>query len=477
MLRGFTAISLWFAMVLLAAHVYGDVEVATGDLAVPAGEAAIAPPWFEFLTPRVVGVTLILTAISAFFSASEVAYFSLHKLRLRSMRNSANLLERLVGRLMAHPGNLLTSILMGNSIVNVLLSVVLAVPVEKVFSESLALAPPISYTASLFICTSVLVFFGEILPKVVVVRLSEAYARGAAVPLFVIDRLLTPVRNGIIYFIGIIFRVTRFSQVRPAPFVTDEEFLSLLSEGEASGAIEKDEREMIQGILEFGEVVVREVLVPRPDMIALPETATIGDALELVRNEEYSRMPVYTDDLDHIAGILYAKDLLPAVEDGGLDQPIQSLIRPAHFVPETMTVAEFVKASQRKHTHLAIVVDEFGGTEGLVTLQDALREVVGDLGEPDEEEEPSVLAVNDREYLIDGGMPLYEFEELTGITVDNGEHNTVAGFLMEQADRLLETGDRIEHQGVEFQVESVDGRRVERLRIQLPEPTVEETAP
>ncbi len=457
----------WLVVVLLAA---GAV--------VPAGALPENTPhtgasslgWNDILTPNILFATLILLGFSAFFSASEVAFYSLHQIRLRSMRQSPHMLDRLAARLMDHPGSLLTSILMGNCIVNVLLGVVLAVRVEELFRDVLlppqVASPVVSYVIAVTICTAVLVFFGEITPKLIVVHRSESFARFAAVPIYLIDRALTPVRHGLLLFIGFVFRVTRFSKVRPAPFMTDAEFKSILSEGEATGVIEEDERQMIQGILEFGDVMLREILVPRPDMIALKETASVGEALALFREHEFSRIPVYKDDMDSIAGLLYAKDLLPQVDQGILDEPIRPLLRPVHFVPETMSVADFLKTVQRLRTHLAIVVDEFGGTEGLVTMQDALREVVGDVGE--EEEAPSSQEIKPGVYRIEGGFPLDELEELAGVPVEDEEHTTVAGFLMEQTEKILEVGDELEHKGVRYTVEEMDGKRVSRLVVHVP---------
>jgi putative hemolysin len=444
-----------------------------------AADAGALPRWHEYLSPGVIGVSVFLLLCSAFFSGSEVAFYSLHHLRLTVMKKSPHMLDRLAARLMDHPGSLLTSILMGNSIVNVLLGVVLAWRVEKVFSEIIlppqAAHPFLSYAIAVVITTSVLVFFGEITPKLVVVGRAEFFARLSAFPIYLVDRVLMPVRVGLLLFIGFLFRVTRFSDLRPAPFMTDEEFKSLLSESEAHGVLEEEERQMIQGILEFSDVMIREILVPRPDMIALQENVPIRDALEIFREHEYARIPIYREDLDSITGVLYAKDLLPSVVGGGLEAPISQFARKAHFVPETMSVADFVKTARRLHTHLAIVVDEFGGTEGLVTLQDALREVVGNIGEEDEEEAPRYEWLETGVYLVEGNMPLDELESLTGQELLSDEHTTVAGFLMEQTEKTIGKGDEFDYGALHFIVEALDGLRIARVRVVWNQPGQEES--
>ncbi len=387
-------------------------------------------------------------------------------LHIRALGERTGLLDQAASRLLTHPGALLTSILMGNSIVNVLLGVTLALPVERLFEH--LLPPAFSYLAAVAFCTAILVIVGEIVPKLLVVRNNELYARWAAYPLGFCSGILMPLRHGVLWLVGFLFRVTGFSDLRPAPFMTDNEFASLLSEGEATGAIEKDEREMIQGILKVSESMVREILIPRPDIIALNEDVTIAQALEVVIEHEYARIPVYGESIDQITGILYAKDLLIHVDQGDMDVPIKPLLRPAHYVPETMTVSDFMKSVQLLRTHLAIVVDEFGGTEGLVTLHDALREIVGEMELDDRPDESTVVQLEKDLYEVDGRFPLDELEALTGVPVDDEEHATVAGFLMEQSDKVLEVGDHIRHEGVRYTVEAVDGKRVSRLQIRIP---------
>lgn len=467
------ALALWVVAILLVSNLLGFTGPEdVGEASAQDGSGNIRH-WTEVLTPQKLVASGILLALSAFFSACEIAFFSLHALRLRSMRQSKHPSDRLAARLMEHPGNLLTSILMGNSIVNVLISVVLAAPVEELIALNSGLPTALSYALAVVLVTGALVLMGEISPKVFVVRISESYVRFAAVPIYLADRLLTPLRDGLLLFIGFFFRVTGFSRVRPAPFITDEEFKSLLSESEASGAIEKDEREMIQGILEFSEVTVREILIPRPDMIVIKETATGEEALAVFREQEYSRMPIYAENLDKITGLLYAKDLLPLADQGQLDQPVKNLARRVHFVPETMSVAMFIKTVQRLRTHIAIVVDEYGGTEGLVTLHDALREVIGDIGEEDDEEQ-LVTTLERNVYRVDGSLPLDELEKLTGLVVDDSEHTTVAGFLMDLVEKIPEQGDQVEHLGVLYIVEKVEGKRIAQLIIKIFETEAEQ---
>jgi len=434
---------------------------------------AVPDAGIEIFTPTEFAAGLTLLGFSAFFSASGIAFFSLHKMQLRSMGVTGGPRARLAYRLMQRPGALLTTILMGSSIARVLFAIVCAAPLGEYFQYGLSLPATAAYPAAIAATAAVLVLFGEVLPKVLAARYSESFARSAALPVFVIDRLLSPVRDGLMGFTGLLFRVTGFSEMQPAPFITDDEFMSLLSEGEAAGAIEKDEREMIAGILEFSDVMVRDILVPRPDMLALQADATAAEALALISERQLSRIPVYGGSLDEIVGVLYAKDLLYLAEDGRLNVNVRQAARKPHFVPETMRVADFVRMAQRTRTHMALVVDEFGGTKGLVTLEDALREVVGAIEEKAEEDAHPLVQVGEREYEADGGVLLDDLEESIGLRLDTPVHMTIAGFVIEQQERLPEAGDVVEHEGVRFHVLEMVGRRVTRMRITLPEPITE----
>lgn len=440
--------------------VYHAIGAEASSVSPEVGGSAALVPWYTILTPTIILTSFILAGFSFFFSASEVAFLSLNKMQLRSMRESRNFLKQLVARLMNRPGSLLATILMGNNIVNVLLSITFAEPVAEFFEFSLAWPTLNAYLASVIITTSMLLFFCEILPKVFAASKPQAFTAGAAVPLYCVDIIMMPLRNAVMVLVRFLFKITRLSQVAAAPFLTDDEFLTILSDGEASGIIEEDERHMIEGILEFSDASVQEILSPRPDIIAIKDSETAGDALEIVREHEFARMPVYHDDLDHIVGILYAKDLLALTEQGNMTQPVSSIMRKPHFVPETMNVADFVKMAQRLRTHIAIVVDEYGGTEGLVTLQDALREVVGDIGEEDDVDRPAFEVLDDKHFRIAGNFPLDEFEDKLGIKTEDEEHTTVSGFLMAQSDKILEPGDKMEYRNIYFTVETVSEKRV-----------------
>jgi CBS domain containing-hemolysin-like protein len=279
--------------------------------------------------------------------------------------------------------------------------------------------------------------------------------------------MFAPARWASLRLTEILFRVTRFNDIQPAPFMTDEEIISILTDSEAQGVIEEQEGQMIQAILESGDAFVREILVPRPDVTAIERNAPVSEALDLFRQHAFSRMPVYQDDIDHITGVLVAKDLLPCVLRGELDRPIGPLARRASFVPETMSIREFIRYSQRRHMHLSVVVDEYGGTEGLVTLDDAIEEVVGEIRDAGKANNKRYKRLAKGSYRVEGTLPLYELSRLLDIEIESPEHETVAGYFMEQLKRIPKTGDQIEAGHVRMTVEETEGKRASQLRVDV----------
>ena len=470
------------AGLLIGLHGVADPEPAPESEAIEASELLEADTWEEALTTappgarepwtRYMPVSMLFTiaallGLSAFFSGSETAFFSIHKIRLRAMAEDERYTARLVARMLEQPGHLLTTILVGNILINVLIGVLLGSRIELVFRHSAGLSPLLAYPIAVAVAAVAIVFCGEILPKVAAVTLSEAFARTASIPLVGAERVLAPLRVAVMRLTDFIFYAIGFHESHAAPFITDDELKSVISETEVAGVIEEEEREMIRGILEFSNVTLREILVPRLDVVAIPQEASVADALAMIRKHEFSRMPVYQDDLDHITGVLMMKDLLPPFANGKVDTPVAELARPPHFVPEVMKVQQFVKEAQRRRTHLAIVVDEFGGTAGIVTLEDAIEEVVGDILDENEQQEDGPEHLGEGVYRVEGGMDLEDLSELIGRTLEDEEHETVAGFLMNHTDKVLETGDQVELSGILFTVESCDNKRVGHVRLQI----------
>lgn len=427
--------------------------------------------WENYFPLNILLLSLCLLCASAFFSATETAFFAIRGTQLKAMQKSQYFRDRLVARLMVSPPDLLTSILMGNAIVNIGLSIAFGSRLEEyiikfLLPESIA-SPFISYLIAGLVSTFILIFGGEVTPKLLASRYVESYARSVVFLIYIIHALFSPIRKLLLASIGFTFRITRFSSIPPSPWVTDDELKLLVREEGLSDVIAEDERKMIRGILEFRDEPVKRILVPRTEIVAIPDDATVEEAWEIFCEHEYSRMPIYHENLDRIVGILYAKDLLDYIEKKLWKQPVKPIGRKAHFIPETMAISESIKTAQKLNTHLAIVVDEYGGTAGLVTLHDALRAIIGEISDDEGEEEILYTKVGEDEYLLDGKMPIPKLEELLHVSLDDPEHTTVAGYLLKHHENLLKQGDVVTVGLLQFTVEQMEEKRIARVRLKV----------
>jgi putative hemolysin len=238
--------------------------------------------------------------------------------------------------------------------------------------------------------------------------------------------------------------------------------------------IEREERQLIHSIIEFGDTVVREVMVPRPDMVAVEARATQSDVMEVVMSAGFSRIPVYEQGIDDIAGLVYAKDLMRATREGRGDEPVRELVRSARFVPETKRVAELMPEMQREKAHMAIVIDEYGGTAGLVTLEDLIEELVGEIVDEYDVEEAKVEPLANGDVRVNARMPIDDINELLDVEFPSGDWDTVGGLIYNLLGHVPIEGESVDFDGHRLRAEKVQGRRIGRVRISKPEPPAEE---
>lgn len=256
-------------------------------------------------------------------------------------------------------------------------------------------------------------------------------------------------------------------------FLSEDGLRFLLHVSDEEAVIEDEEKELIASIFEFSDKLVREVMVPRIDMTAVSHEAPMLEALEVILKAGHSRIPVYRDSIDNIQGILYAKDLLKYLRDGRTDTPIGRVARPVYFIPESKKVDELLQELQQRKVHMAIVVDEYGGTAGLVTIEDLLEEIVGEIQDEYDAEEPTIETINSNEYLFDARVPIDEVNKLLGVELPDEGGDTLGGFIYSQLGKVPALGDRIEYRNVTMEVLSVNGRRIKQVRALLSPPSDE----
>jgi CBS domain containing-hemolysin-like protein len=317
-----------------------------------------------------------------------------------------------------------------------------------------------------FVLVCVMLLLGELLPKSVADHHPRPVAFFVAWPIQLFSWLFFPLVLFLSGTSNLLVRLFGGKRLKGVPFVSEEEIRTLVDAGEERGAIEWEEKEMISGILEMGKTLVREVMVPRTDIVPLAVETDLLQALDVIVRAGYSRIPVYRETIDHIMGLLYAKDLLPVLRDGKQGLPLESLLRPAYFVPETKFVDDLLREMQQQRIHQAIVVDEYGGTAGLVTIEDLLEEIVGEIQDEYDSEEPLVQDLGRGEYVFDARLAVDEANKLAHLGIPEGDFDTLGGFIYEQLGAIPKVGDQVDLGDATITVTSIQGIRPGKLHIQ-----------
>lgn len=410
----------------------------------------------------------LLLFLSGFFSSSETAFFSISRAQWQDLSHSPSLNDRFIFFLLSHPQQLLITIIIGNTLVNVSLATVAALLTYHV-STSYALPEWLVYLLNVVVVTFVLLIAGEIIPKVVAVRNGLKLARIYAKPLMIIYFLLFPLS----------YIIHNFSeQLQKGLFpstmgkgISEEEIKTLVEVGAEKGALHEDEKEMITSIFEFRETTVREIMIPRIDMKVIEKNTPLDEIIQLVKKTGVSRIPVYDGTIDNIIGILYVKDLLPFLNVRDKQKfHLEKLLHDPFFVPDNKKIHELLKDFQEEKIHMAIVVDEYGGVEGLVTLEDIIEEIVGEIQDEYDREEKLIEKEGDNVYLVYGKIPLEELEEVLPLTFEELEEEdveTLSGLLLHLFQDIPEKGEEIQYKNCKFTVLEIHKNRIQKVRIEI----------
>lgn len=416
-----------------------------------------------------VSIFIILLFASAFFSGSETAFFSLKHSERRKLKEEGKI-SRAASKvldLLNQPRRLLVSILIGNTIVNVSAATVAALFTHRIM-QTTALAKW-SFLFDVVIVTAVILLFSEILPKIVAVKRPLLFAINASQVLWIFMIIFSPISFLFEQLTHGLAKVT--GSHKEVPFVNEDELKTLIEVGEEKGTLDKSEREMIHSIFEFRETMAREIMVPRMDMVAVEKESPIHEVLTLVEAEGHSRIPIYKETIDNIIGILYVKDLLAYSKGQSKTKGLGELSRKPYFVPESKLIDELLREFQKERIHMAIVVDEYGGTAGLVTLEDVIEEIVGDIRDEYDQEKPLVKSVGKREWLVDGKIDIEELNEQLNLNLPSEEDfESLGGFIFSQLGAIPREKEIVQFEDFQFMVEKVVGRRIKSVRIIQKEP-------
>jgi magnesium and cobalt exporter, CNNM family len=403
---------------------------------------------------------VVLFILSAFFSASETAFTSLTKLKVRRMVDQKVRGAKLVSELKDKPGDFLSTILIGNNLVNIMASVIATSLIISMFEEQ-AWNMGMAVGTATGLMTFLILTFGEIIPKTVAIRKADRFALFSAPIIYGLGVLLKPLA----YLIGFICRPFIFilggKSPEKGPFITEDEIKLIIAAGEKEGVIEEEEREMISSIFEFGDTVVREVMTPKPDISACQSDQTIEAIIKIIVESGHSRIPIYEGTLDNIIGLIYAKDVL----QHGKGVSLKDILRPAIFIPETKKVSELLHEMQAARSHLAMIVDEYGVTSGLVTLEDLVEEIVGEIHDEFERDEKMIEKIDKNTTMVVGRMTIKDLNDELKIGLPEKEVDTIGGFVFGKLGKAPSVGATVRFENLLISVERVFRRRITRVKI------------
>lgn len=417
---------------------------------------------------RQIFALVVLVFLSAFFSLAETALTTVSKGKIRHFLGQKLPGARALEALRSNPSRFLSVILVCNNVANIAASALATSMVIQIFENagwgSIGLAVGIATGMTTF----VILIFGEITPKTIAIRSADRLALVTAPIIELLAVVLHPLIQVLGFISSPLVRILGGRLPASGPFMTQEELKIMIALGEREGAIEESERRMLHRVFEFGDTAVREVMTPLPDVQALESSITLGRAIQLFAEGWHSRVPVYEENMDSIVGILYARDLLGFPKQRAIE-PIRSFLRTALFVPEGKKLDELLHDMQTARTHLAIVVNEYGGTAGIVTLEDLIEEIVGEVYDEFEKVQKRIERVDDRTTLVDARMTVEEVNQALTLKLPTRDYDTLSGFVFGQIGKVPSVGDTVRYAETMFQVERVHRRRITRVRVtQIP---------
>ncbi|MFD1648051.1 hemolysin family protein [Haloarchaeobius litoreus] len=416
-----------------------------------------------------IGVVLIglLLLGSGFFSSSEIALFSLPAHQIDAMVEEGKRGARAVKSLKEDPHRLLVTILVGNNMVNITMSSISTTLVGFYFDAGTAVI-----VSSLGI-TSMVLIFGESAPKSYAVENTELHARRVARGLKVVEKVLWPLITIFYYLTSVVNKVTGGSPSIESTYVTRDEIRNMIKTGEREGILNEEERQMLQRTLRFTDASAKEVMTPRLDMASITTDATVDEAIKKCIQSGHARLPVYEDSLDNVVGIFDIRDLEDSTYDAAGDFEVADVVNPTLHVPESKNVDELLSEMRENRMHMVIVIDEFGATQGLITMEDVLEEIVGEILVGGEE--LPVEFVDDDTVLVNGSVNIDEVNEALDIVLPEGEEfETIAGFIFNRAGRLVEQGEAFDYENVSLRAEQVENTRIQKVRVSVDRDSTEE---
>lgn len=404
-----------------------------------------------------ISILIVLLIMSGFFSMSETALMSLSKIRIRHMVEEGVKGARLVAKLTEDPNRLLGAILIGNNVVNIGASALATTIATKLFDSA-------GVGIATGVMTVLVLIFGEITPKSIAKQKSEKVALKVSKIINIIVKILKPFIGVFTAISSIFIRLFGGDPKASEPFITEEELRTMVGVSEEEGVLEDVEKEMIFNVFDFADAHVKDVMVQRVDVIAVDIEASYEEVLDVIKTEQFSRIPVYNQTIDDIVGILNVKDLIMA-EKSSKPFKVSDYMREPYYTFEFKKIKELFSEMKKTRNHISVVLDEYGGTVGIVTIEDLIEEVFGDIEDEYDDYEKEIEVVKEDEFIVDGSAKLDDISELIGVNMESEEFDSVGGLVIGELGRFPEKKEEVQLNNIRFVVEEVDKNRIKKVRI------------
>lgn len=427
------------------------------------------------ILPQII-LVFILILINAFFAASEMAIVSLNKNKVIFLAKEGNKKAQSLQKLIHEPSKFLATIQVGITISGLLASASAATSISSRLSLIMKKWNiPYSDKLSILIITIILSYitlvFGELLPKRIALQNSESIAMFAVSPILFISKITLPFVKLLSSSTNLLVRIAGLDTNDLEEKVSKEEIKSLIDVGEEHGVINETEKEMINGIFDFDDKIAKEVMTPRTDVFAVDIDDPINKTIKDIVIEQFSRVPIYKDDSDNIIGILYIKDLFQELLEKDIENiDLKSLLKPAYFVPETKNIDDLFKELQSSKTHMAILIDEYGGFSGIVTIEDLIEEITGNIFDEHDEIKSDIKKLDNNTYIVDGIMPIDDLNDYLHLKLESENSDTIGGFVIDLLGSIPNNDEEktIDYDNIIFKIEKVSEKRIEKLKIYIP---------
>ena len=410
-------------------------------------------------------IVIGLLALSAFFSSSETAMMAVNKIRVRNLADAGLSSAQTLMKVLDNQPKMLSAILIGNNIVNISASSLATILVTRAFGDMYV-------GVGTGILTLLVLIFGEITPKTSATLYSETMALRFAKPIYMIMQVLTPVIFIVDKLSQGVLRLLHVDPNKKQDAITEDELRTIVEVSHEEGVIESDEKKMIYNVFDFGDSVAKDIMVPRIDMTFIDVDATFSEVIEVFREVKYTRYPVYEETTDNVIGIINIKDLL--LTENQKKFCIRDYLREPLYTYEFKKTAELMVELRKTQNNIAIVLDEYGATAGLITLEDMLEEIVGEIrDEYDEDEEDLIRRIGPREYVVEAAMKLDDLNDQLGLDLESEDYDSIGGFIIGLLDHLPEEGEEVTHKTLRFVVDKVDRNRIDKIHLYIQEEVTE----